>query len=219
MSNIHKYDSSGKLVDPWEDGFYSVTTILDVRNKPKLWEWKMRVGYEEANKRMLESQEKGTTIHLIAENYFNKANKPNDPDYDYALAAIKDWENKFQPEIIATERYLVSDRYKYAGTADLICKLKDEVWIVDFKTGAKSIDHGLQLAAYRQAYKDMTGIKAKTAGLYLNNKTKRGWSWKEYNETIGVFVAAKKLFDWQIKKEPIKKSAEVIKYDGGLINV
>lgn len=218
MSNIHKYNADGQLVEPWEDGYYSVTTILDVRNKPKLWEWKMRVGYDEANRRMLESQEKGTTIHSIAENYF-KGVAIEKIDYVYALEAIKDWDSKFEPEIIATEKYLVSNKYKYAGTADLICRWKGILWIVDFKTGAKSIDHGLQLAAYRQAYKEMTGETAQTAGLYLNTKTKRGWSWKEYKEPIGVFLAAKKLFDWQTKKEPFRQPPEPINYTGGKLYV
>lgn len=115
--------------------------------------------------------------------------------------------------------YLVSERHKYAGTADLICLIDDVLWIIDFKTGSKSIDHGLQLAAYRQAYKEMTGHKARTACLYLTDKTKRGWSWKEYKEPVGVFLAAKKLFDWQVKKEPFKKPKPEELYTGGLIHV
>jgi len=218
MSDVHKYNQDGQLVEAWEDGYFSVTTILDVRNKPKLWAWKMRVGYDEAQQRMLDSQEKGTAIHSIAENYF-KGVANEKTDYEYALSAIKDWDSKFEPETIATEKYLVSNKYKYAGTADLVCKIKDELWIIDFKTGAKSIDHGLQLAAYRQAYKEMTGETAKTAGLYLTNKTKRGWGWKEYKEPIGVFLAAKKLFDWQTKKEPFKKPYEVSPYTGGTLHV
>jgi hypothetical protein len=170
---------------------------------------------------MLEAQEKGKAIHAMAEQFFNgnlpaSVEKYLQPYYN----ALVRWSEKYKPSKTLTEYYLVSNRHGYAGTADLICRLKDgNLWIIDLKTGGKSIDHGLQLAAYRYAYQEMTGVRAKTACLYLTDKTKRGWSWKEYKEPVGVFLAAKKLFDWQIKHEPFKKPKPEQNYTGGMIYV
>lgn len=219
--SIHKYNSKGELVEPWEEGYYSVTTILDVRHKQKLWEWKLRVGWEVANDKMLDSQERGKAIHKALETINQDESILVDMPADILpfCEGYMRWYEKYEPNVVAREMYLVSERHKYAGTADLICLIDEVLWIVDFKTGSKSIDHGLQLAAYRQAYKEMTGHKARTACLYLTDKTKRGWSWKEYKEPVGVFLAAKKLFDWQVKKEPFKKPKPEELYTGGLIHV
>lgn len=219
--SIHKYNLKGELVQPWEEGYYSVTTILDVRHKAKLWEWKLRVGWDEANRRMLDSQDKGKVIHKALETINQDESLMIDLDpavLPYCEGYMR-WYEKFEPDVIAREEYLVSHRHKYAGTADLICTIDGQLWIVDFKTGSKSIDHGLQLAAYRQAYKEMTGKTAKTACLYLTDKTKRGWSWKEYKEPVNTFLAAKKLFDWQVKHEPYKEPKPETVYMGGLIDV
>lgn len=223
MSNIHKYNLKGELVEPWEDGLYSVTTILDVRHKNSLWEWKVRVGWEEANNRMMVGQELGKRVHKALETLTQDEGILVDlePDLLPYCGGYLRWAEKFEPKVLATEMFVASHRHNYAGTADLICEIDGEVWIVDYKTGAKSIDHGLQLAAYRQAVKEMNpkSKPPRTACLYLNSKTKRGWSWKEYKEPVGVFLAAKKLFEWQVKKEPFKKPKPEIVYMGGLIDV
>jgi len=219
--SIHKYNSKGELVEPWEEGYYSVTTILDVRHKQKLWEWKLRVGWEEATNRMSDAQEKGKEIHKALETINQDESILADvsPEAVPFCEGYLRWYDKFEPDVVAREMYLVSERHKYAGTADLICLIDEVLWIVDFKTGSKSIDHGLQLAAYRQAYKEMTGHKARTACLYLTDKTKRGWSWKEYKEPVNTFLAAKKLFDWQVSKEPFKKPQTDANYTGGMLYV
>ena len=216
MDSIHKYNKKGELVKPWEEGYYSVTTILDVRHKPDLWAWKLRVGEEVANDKMLDSQERGKAVHqVINEMLTNTEIAEGFDDYVYQLAnAFILWQALKKPINIQSELYLVSERHGFAGTADLVCTIDGSLWIIDFKTGSKNIDHGLQLAAYRQAYKEMTDKVAKTACLYLTDKTKKGWQFVEYKEPVNVFLAHKKIFDWIIKKNPHK---EPLDYKGGII--
>jgi hypothetical protein len=53
-----------------------------------------------------------------------------------------------QPEVLESEVTLWSRTHGYAGTADLVMRIRDATWLLDIKTG-KNIypEHGLQLAA------------------------------------------------------------------------
>ncbi len=37
-------------------------------------------------------------------------------------------------ELIETEVFLYSDTLHIAGTCDLVCKINDELWVIDIKT-------------------------------------------------------------------------------------
>lgn len=69
---------------------------------------------------------------------------------DAYLAFMTDW----QPEYLAVEAPILNRRWRYAGTFDMVCRLRGElVSLVDIKTGASGIwpETCLQLAAYRHA--------------------------------------------------------------------
>lgn len=215
----HKYNTEGELVKEWEDGLWSVTTILDVANKPALQAWRDAVGPEEANKVMYESAAIGTEVHSLCEQILKG-------ETDWASAdevvpyvqGFERWLEKTEPQTVATELFVFSRRHGYAGTADYICFIGKELWIIDFKTSKSLHDAmGLQLAAYRQAYEEMTGKRARTAILKLTTKTQKGWQFKEYNEPIKPFLGLKAFFDWEIKKNPPKPVVEKVKWDGGVI--
>ena len=62
--------------------------------------------------------------------------------------------------VIESELRVVSPKHGYAGTLDSICALKKTNRIYDIKTGAavpKTV--GPQIAAYNQAYREMTGSR------------------------------------------------------------
>lgn len=219
MDSIHKYNDNGELVQPWEDGYYSVTTILDIRHLNKLWQWRVHVGWDEANQRSNDASLLGNKVHqyIHGELTGDWGLQEFTPDMAPYVNGWENWMDKVEPEVLESEYFVISKKHGYAGTADLICNIDGELWIVDYKTGNKSISHGVQLAAYRQAYKEMTGKTARTACLYLTDETKKGWRWKEYKEPFNLFAAHKKIFDWQLKHEPHKKPAEV--YTGGTLYV
>ena len=219
MDSIHKYNLKGELVEPWEDGYYSVTTILDIRHMHKLWQWRMSVGWEEANRKGKEAAELGNKVHkyIHGELTGDWGLQEYTADMQPYVKGWENWQEKVEPETIDSELFLISHRHKYAGTGDWVGMINGELWIVDYKSGSKSINHGLQLAAYRQAYKEMTGKIAKTACLYLTPKTNKGWQWRVYNEPVKPFLAAKTLFDWQVKHEPHRKPETA--YVGGMLYV
>jgi hypothetical protein len=60
---------------------------------------------------------------------------------------------EFSPEFIMQEETVWSDTYGYAGSFDAICRIGDEVIVMDYKTNKSGVygETALQLAAYRHA--------------------------------------------------------------------
>ena len=145
------------------EGVYypSVTTILQYMPKNKFFElWLKDVGHN-ADLIMRRAGKEGTQVHEAIETLLDGEELHWMDDYGNAKYNEKVWEmiNKFvdfwttyKPELISTEEFVYSDEYRYAGTADLVCKLNGETWLIDFKTSNslhKSYD--LQLASYAKA--------------------------------------------------------------------
>ena len=69
-----------------------------------------------------------------------------------ALIKFWEWEKRVGGiEPIFVEESIVSEVHGYGGTIDCYCKIGDQHWLLDFKTG-KAIypEAGIQLAAYRE---------------------------------------------------------------------
>jgi len=53
-------------------------------------------------------------------------------EYEYLLSFAK-WFEEVKPEVLANEIVTINREVGYAGTIDLICKINDEEWMIDFK--------------------------------------------------------------------------------------
>lgn len=156
----------------------SVTTILQLLDKPALNDWKVEQGvlavlttprlpgelddafvHRVLQVERVQDQEStkardiGTAIHAALEDYFT--GQEVDPDIrPWMDAAAK--EVAKQGELVTAEKILVGDGY--AGKTDLIQEAKDVWKLWDFKTTRKLPEkcswdeHVLQLAAYAAAY-------------------------------------------------------------------
>ena len=168
------------------EGVYypSVTTILQYMPKNKFFEmWLKDVGHN-ADLIMRRAGKEGTQVHEAIETLLEGEELHWMDDYGNAKYNEKVWEmiNKFvdfwttcKPELISTEEFVYSDEYRYAGTADLVCKLDGEVWLIDFKTSNslhKSYD--LQLASYAKALKESKGVEIERTGILWLKSSKRG---------------------------------------------
>lgn len=207
--SIHKYNSKGRLINGWEEGYFSVTTILDVRHKKNLWYWKMAIGQEESSRIAEEAAQIGTKAHRRLEQLLNGQKFKNTPvDIKRHIDSYHRWADIYQPTDIKTETFVYSDKYGYAGTADLICKINGEDWLIDFKTSKNThpkMGYGIQVKAYAYAYEEMTGVKCRMGVLQLGMPTKKGWMFRESQEPMNLFIAHKIIFDWQLQHEPIKE--------------
>lgn len=121
--------------------YKSVTTILDERtDKTALYEWRKRVGEEEANRISTQAARRGTSIHSIAERYvlneedYFRNEMPVNVETFKSIQAIL---NQHIDSIFGIELPLYSILLQTAGRCDMIAKFDDQLTIVDFKTSRK----------------------------------------------------------------------------------
>jgi hypothetical protein len=147
---------------------------------------------------MRRAGKEGTQVHEAAEQLILGNEVTWMDDYGRAKYSQLVWEMilKFhdfwtthKPELISAEEFVWSDKHKYAGTADIVCKMNGEIWLLDIKTSNsvhKSFD--LQLASYAKALEesknqkiDRTGIiwlKAQSRGPSKQKNVIQGKGWK-----------------------------------------
>ena len=168
------------------EGVYypSVTTILQYMPKNKFFEsWLKDVGHS-ADLIMRRAGKEGTQVHEAAEALVKGEEISWMDDYGNAKYSQIVWEmilkfydfwTTYKPELISTEEFVWSDEHKYAGTADLVVKMNDEVWLLDIKTSNsihKSYD--LQLASYAKALGESKGINIERTGIIWLKAHSRG---------------------------------------------
>jgi len=216
------------------EGVYypSVTTILQYMPKNKFFEsWLKDVGHN-ADLIMRRAGKQGTQVHEACEKLILGEEVSWMDDYGNARYSQIVWEmilkfyefwNTHKPELISSEEFVWSDKHRYAGTADIVCKLNNEVWLLDIKTSNsihKSYD--LQLASYAKALEESKGIKIDRTGIVWlkahsrgpakNGKTIQGKGWKvleidEIDKNFELFEMIYKLYSLENPTvEPIYNS-------------
>jgi hypothetical protein len=165
--------------------FPSVTSILNVLNKPQLINWAVRLtrdclkqelfAFKRANsfkdldldnllaKSAQEhhrvrnaAADHGIAVHSSIASYIG--NKSSVAHSDPVIIAFRQWQDTAQFEPIASERLVISREHVYAGTADLIGTVNGRLALLDIKTGRSVYpEYKLQLAAYAVAWGEMKG--------------------------------------------------------------
>ena len=168
------------------EGVYypSVTTILQYMPKNKFFEsWLKDVGHN-ADLIMRRAGKEGTQVHEAAEALVKGEEVSWMDNYGNARYSQIVWEmilkfhdfwTTYKPELISTEEFVWSDEHKYAGTADLVVKMNNEIWLLDIKTSNsihKSYD--LQLASYAKALGESKGINIQRTGIIWLKAHSRG---------------------------------------------
>jgi len=216
------------------EGVYypSVTTILQYMPKNKFFEtWMKDVGHN-ADLIMRKAGKEGTQVHEAAEQLVEGKEISWMDDYGRAKYSQVVWEMilKFadfwkthKPELISSEQFVWSDEHKFAGTADIVCKMNGEVWLIDIKTSNsihKSYD--LQLASYAKGLEESRGVKIERTGILWLKAQSRGPSkqkkviqgkgWKllpidEIDKNFELFKLIYKLYELENPNtEPIYNS-------------
>ena len=154
---------------PEGNKYPSITTVLSVRNKKGLFEWRKRVGDDVANYVARKAANRGTSVHHMCEDYINN-------DFDE-----EKHKKKFLPYVLfnqlresvlqkidnvnAQECGLYSDKYKVAGRVDCIAEYEGKLSIIDFKTSSKERNDNwnesyyIQASAYAEMFEERTGIE------------------------------------------------------------
>lgn len=109
---------------------------------------------------------RGTAVHKICEDLNNglKVNiKALGEDIKAYVDGYVSWRAKETHDIIASELRVYSEKYRFAGTVDIIAKNRKtgKLSIMDIKTSAVvSPTTALQLAAYEHCYREIFNIKS-----------------------------------------------------------
>ena len=157
-----------------EDNYYpSITTVLSIRKKEGLMEWRKRVGNDVANYVARTASARGTKVHHMCEDYLNNQHiewpekwKEHEKDF-LPWCLFGQLRNKVLgniDEIYAQECSLYSDKYKVAGRVDCIAKYKGTLSIIDFKTSTKekndewNENYYIQGSAYAEMFEERTNI-------------------------------------------------------------
>ena len=159
---------------PEGNKYPSITTVLSVRSKTGLMEWRKRVGNEVANHIARTAAARGTKVHHMCEDYLNNM-RYNFPD------KFKEHKKNFLPyclfsqlkekalcninNIYAQEAGLYSDKYRVAGRVDCIAEYNGVPSIIDFKTSTKerkdewNESYYSQGSAYAEMFGERTGME------------------------------------------------------------
>jgi ATP-dependent exoDNAse (exonuclease V) beta subunit len=149
------------------DGIYpSITTVLNVRKREGLAEWRKRVGEDVANYIARTAATRGTKVHKMCEDFLNNEEvvKDNREFLPWCLfQQMKPVLEQKLNNIYAQEAGLWSDKYKVAGRVDCIAEWDGVPSIIDFKTSRSERNdeynesYYIQAAAYAEMFEERTG--------------------------------------------------------------
>jgi hypothetical protein len=231
IKRIVEYAEGDKQVNVLDSRFYrregnyypSVTSVLNYFPKNQFFHaWLKDVGHNSeiiANKAAGE----GTQVHQAVDAFLNGqeitwideyGNAKYNLDVWRMILKFADFWNTHKPELIATEYHLFSDEHKYAGTADLVVRMFDNIWLLDLKTSnSLHTSYDLQLAAYATAWNEThdekvthTGIlwvKANTRSEGKGDKIQgKGWELKFVNDIEKNFKMFKNIYEIYTLENP-----------------
>ena len=150
----------------------SITTVLSVRNKKGLHEWRDRVGHDVANYIARTAAQRGTAVHKMCEDYLNNQHLAWPDEFEKhksknflawcLFTQMKETLSNIN-NIKCLESSLYSDTLKVAGQVDCIAEYKGNLSVIDFKTSSKERDDAwnenyyIQTCAYAEMFKERTG--------------------------------------------------------------
>ena len=153
---------------PEGNKYPSITTVLSVKNKKGLFEWRKRVGDDVANYVARKAANRGTSVHHMCEDYINNdfdEEKHKKKFLPYVLFnQLRESVLQKIDNIYAQECGLYSDKYKVAGRVDCIAEYEGKLSIIDFKTSSKersddwNESYYIQASAYAEMFEERTGI-------------------------------------------------------------
>jgi len=199
------YDKSGMLLP-------GVTTVLGVLNKPALVPWANGLGLKGINVR--EYVDVLATIGTIGHDMicchnkrvpFDRKSHPDEliDKAENCFLSYLAWEKQHKVEPILCEAALVSEKYGYGGSVDMLALVDGVPTIVDYKTG-KAIypEHIYQVSAYRQLLEENGHEVSNVRILQIGREETEGFServvtdtaveWELFEHCLAIYRLKKK---------------------------
>ena len=153
---------------PGGKSYPSITTVLSNYNKQAIYEWRQRVGAEEANRISRAASGRGTKLHNAVEKYLlNEMSEMKMqtmmPDTKELFLKVKPFLDTHIGDIYGIEQPLYSDRLQIAGRCDCIAEWEGELSIIDWKTSTNPKDkeyiqnYFMQATGYAEMFEERTG--------------------------------------------------------------
>lgn len=147
----------------------SITTVLSSYNKKALFEWRQRVGEEEANRVSRKASNRGTKLHNTVEKYLLNEMSPLQmhtimPDTKELFLKLKPFLDTNVNNIYGIEQPLFSDELRLAGRCDCIGEWDGKISIIDWKTANYTkekhqiTNYFMQASAYAEMFEERTGV-------------------------------------------------------------
>lgn len=175
-NKVHQqyYSKSGTLLP-------GVTTVLNLLNKPALvaWAWKLGKQGIDYRKESKQATDIGSIAHYLIlcdlSGITPDLGDYSQNDIDKAQNSIKSYQawhrmNDIKP--VDIECSLVSEKWGYGGTFDLLAEVNGITTIIDFKTSAALYsEYSYQIAAYWELLRENRGINATGKLIRINKKS------------------------------------------------
>lgn len=175
------------------------------------YKWLADKGWDESQALKEAAGARGSKVHKAIEDLIARKTVKHDAQYlntstekieeltaqEYgALLSFADWHKETDPIPLHSELIVISKLYNFAGTADFICKIGEETWLIDFKTSSSIWpEYELQMSAYKQALQEQ-GILIDKMGIlqvgYTRNKS--NYKFTEIEDKFPLFEAAKAIW-------------------------
>ena len=151
-------------VTPSGNKYPSITTVLSEYNRKAIFEWRQRVGSEEANKISGKASTRGTKLHKNCEDYINNKNPVFKTPFETVLFnSIKPTLHRIN-NVYAQELRMFSDHLRIAGTVDCVGEFDGKLSVIDFKTANRRKDpsyienYFMQCSAYAIMFEEIFEI-------------------------------------------------------------
>ena len=154
-------------VTPEGKRYPSVTTVLGIRSRRAIQEWRARVGEEEANRKSKRASSRGTQVHTMVERYLDnrddyleKSNHLTRMNFETMRPTLDERIGK----VVLQEAPLYSSHLGMAGRVDCIGEFDGRLSVIDFKTSEKPKqwewihNYFIQEATYAIMFEERTGV-------------------------------------------------------------
>lgn len=195
-----------------------VTTVLRHLNKEALVEWAFRLGKEHPELPSVrayvdELANIGKATHAMVEAHLNGV-LPDLSDFTPRdVEAAKEPFGKFlewwrgrNVKVLATEKIVISEKFRYGGTLDILADIDGKRTVLDVKTSRGIYDeHFIQTAAYAQAEFETSGEPVQeTRILRIGRVGSEGFEDRpltDWRTHLDLFACLRRIheLDWNLK--------------------
>ena len=200
---------------PEGNKYPSITTVLSVRNKKGLHDWRKRVGDDVANYVARKAANRGTAVHHMCEDYLNNdfdEEKHKKKFLPYVLFnQLRESLLRKVNNIYSQEAGLYSDKYKVAGRVDCIAEYDGKLSIIDFKTSSKersdewNESYYIQASAYAEMFEERTGIAINQVVILVVTEDGVVQEFVK-NKTEYLPLLSDAIEEWKVKNEMVSST-------------